>query len=172
MRRARTSITSTGIFPPNVGFGEWEVILSGTAAGLQAAFDANQGTAADYFGRTTVDVIVYGDGSQERDFTYVDDIAEGTVRAIKISGFNIVNLGNDKPIKITDLIKIIEKKLQKKALIVNRDLHLTDVPGTWADISKAKQILDWTPSVDIEKGLELTVDWYLENKDLSDSINL
>ena len=118
------------------------------------------------------DVIVYGDGSQIRDFTYVDDIAEGTVAAINSSGFQILNLGNDKPIKLIELINLIEKKLGKKARIVNHKSHLTDVPATWADISKAKRILDWVPRVDIEKGLEMTVDWYIENKDLANSVKL
>ncbi|MGI9535110.1 MAG: SDR family NAD(P)-dependent oxidoreductase [Thermodesulfobacteriota bacterium] len=118
------------------------------------------------------DVIVYGDGNQERDFTYVDDIAEGTVLAIKNTGYEIMNLGNDKPIKLNDLIKYIEIKLQKKARIVEQDLHITDVPATWANISKAKRLINWTPKIDIEKGLEFTVDWYNRNKDLANSIDL
>ena len=118
------------------------------------------------------DVIVYGDGSQERDFTYVDDIAKGTVLAIKSSGFQIMNLGNDKPVKLTDLIKLIEIKLRKKARIIECNPHITDVSATWADISRAKKVLNWTPRIDIEKGLDLTIDWYNKNKDLANSINL
>ena len=118
------------------------------------------------------DVTLYGDGSQERDFTFVDDIAEGTILAIKNSGFHILNLGNDKPIKITELIRIIEKNLKKEARIKQRDSHITDVPATWADISKAREIMDWEPKIDIEKGLELTVAWYLKNQDLADSVEL
>ncbi len=121
------------------------------------------------------EVIVYGDGEQERDFTYVDDIAEGTVSAVSAvegCGFEIINLGNNAPVKLADFIELTEKKLTKKARVVKRPFHITDVPATWANISKAKQILDWAPGVDIEKGLELTVDWYLKNKDLADSIDL
>jgi len=118
------------------------------------------------------DVILYGDGIQERDFTYVDDIAEGTILAIDSSGFQILNLGNDKPIKISYLIELIEKNLDKKARIVQHDTHITDVSATWADITSAKKILNWTPKVDIEKGLSLTVDWYLKNRDLADNLNL
>lgn len=121
------------------------------------------------------DVIVYGDGNQKRDFTYVDDIAEGTVSAVSAVedyGFEIINLGSDAPVKLTDFIKLIEKKLGKKARVVSQPFHITDVPATWANTLKAKEVLNWVPRVDIESGLDLTVDWYMKNKDIADSIEL
>ncbi len=121
------------------------------------------------------DVIVYGDGNQERDFTYVDDIAEGTVSAVSAvegSGFEIINLGSDAPVRLTDFIKMIEKRLGKKARVVSQPVHITDVPATWANTLKARKLLNWVPGVDIENGLDLTVDWYMKNKDMADSIKL
>lgn len=117
-------------------------------------------------------VIVYGDGSQERDFTYVDDIAKGTVSAIKKVGFEIMNLGNDRPVKLSELISLIELKLEKKARIVEHKPHITDVSATWADISRSKKILGWKPEVDVEKGLDLVIDWYKKNTELANSIEL
>lgn len=116
------------------------------------------------------DVIVFGDGNHERDFTFVDDIAEGTILSLKKVGYEIINLGNDKPIKMKELIRQIENKMNKNASIVNRTEQLADVNATWADISKAKNILNWVPKINIEKGISLSVDWYENNRDLANSI--
>ena len=109
-------------------------------------------------------ITVYGDGSQSRDFTYVDDIARGTILASKLSGHHTVNLGNDTPVVLTKVIKIIEGNLNKKAQINYEDIHSADVKQTWANIDLAKSKLGWTPSIDIEKGITNTVHWYLENR--------
>lgn len=116
------------------------------------------------------DVIVFGDGNHERDFTFVDDIAEGTILSLKKVGYEIINLGNDKPIKMKELIRQIENKMNKNASIVNRTEQLADVNATWADISKAKNILNWVPKINIEKGISLSVDWYENNRDFANSI--
>ena len=111
-------------------------------------------------------VIVYGDGSQARDFTYVDDIARGTVKALKPIGYEIINLGGGKnPTSIHTLIEKIEKLLGKKAKIEYRRFHEADLKITWADIEKAKELLDWEPEVELDDGLSRTVSWYLENRD-------
>ena len=110
-------------------------------------------------------VKLYGDGSQSRDFTYVDDISEGTVKALKKVGYEIINLGGGRnPISIQRVIELIEKKVDKKAMINNKEFQKTDIKETWADISKAKQLLDWTPAISFEEGLGHTVAWYEENK--------
>jgi len=117
-------------------------------------------------------VIVFGDGNHERDFTFVDDIAEGTILSLKKVGYEIINLGNDKPIKIKELIRQIEIKMNKTASIVNRTEQLADVNATWADISKAKNMLNWVPKINIEKGISLSVEWYENNREFANSIKI
>lgn len=108
---------------------------------------------------------VFGDGKQKRDFTYIDDIADGTIKCLKLSGYEIFNLGNDNPVELMHVINLIEKKLDKKAKIEWLPMHPADVPATWADIEKSKTQLGWKPAVSIEQGIEKTTAWYLENKD-------
>ena len=97
---------------------------------------------------------VYGDGSQERDFTYIDDIARGSIAALKPLGFEIINLGSDHPVKLNYVIHLIEQCLGKEAQIEFQPRHPADVPATWADISKAKELLGWRPLVSIEEGIQ------------------
>ena len=108
---------------------------------------------------------VYGDGTQERDFTYIDDIARGSVAALKPLGFEVINLGSDRPVKLNYVINLIEQCLGKKAKIEFQPRHPADVPATWADISKAKELLGWCSEVSIEEGIQNTVAWYLENRE-------
>ena len=107
---------------------------------------------------------VFGDGSQSRDFTYVDDIALGTIKAIKKVGFKVINLGGNDPYKLNYLIGLIEKNLGKKAKIIYKPFHIADIKDTWADISEAKKWLSWTPKVNLDEGIQRTVAWYKENK--------
>ncbi len=108
---------------------------------------------------------LYGDGRQQRDYTYVDDIARGTVAAGKKVGFEIFNLGGDEPITILDLIRIIEELLGKEARIERLPAAPGDVPATWADISKAGDVLGWEPTVSVQEGLKRCVSWYLQERD-------
>ena len=111
-------------------------------------------------------IILYGDGSQARDFTYVDDIARGTILATKELGYEIINLGGGKnPISLKRVIEAIEAHLGKKAVIDYRPFHKADLKETWADITKAKNLLGWEPKVSFKEGIKKTVDWYLENRD-------
>jgi UDP-glucuronate 4-epimerase len=107
---------------------------------------------------------LYGDGTQSRDFTYVDDIAAGTVKALKRVGFETINLGGNHPYDLKHAIALLEKYIGKKAAIKQFAFQKTDVRATWADIKKAKKILAWEPTIGLEKGLRRTVDWYLENE--------
>ena len=109
-------------------------------------------------------VIVYGDGTQKRDFTYIDDIARGTIKALKKVGFEIINLGNNKPYELNYLIHLIEKYLNKKAKIKYLPFHKADMKATWADIEKAKEILKWEPKINLDEGIRRTVEWYKENE--------
>ncbi|MCP5005953.1 MAG: NAD-dependent epimerase/dehydratase family protein [Planctomycetes bacterium] len=107
---------------------------------------------------------LFGDGSQSRDFTYVDDIANGTVKALKKVGFEIINLGGNEPYKLNYAIKLIEKYLGKKKKVKRFTFHKADLKATWADISKAKEILKWNPTVSLDDGIRKSVEWYLSNK--------
>jgi nucleoside-diphosphate-sugar epimerase len=106
---------------------------------------------------------VFGDGSQERDFTYIDDIARGTINSLKPLGYEIINLGNNCPHKLSGAINLIEKYTVKKAKFEYKEFHKADIKATWADISKAKTLIDWQPQVSIEEGIKKTVKWARDN---------
>lgn len=108
---------------------------------------------------------LFGDGSQSRDFTYVDDIAEGTVKALKNVGFRVINLGSNRPYRLSHAIRLIEQFLGKKAKIERFPLHKADLKATWADTHSAWKILGWKPKVGLEEGIKRTVHWYLENRE-------
>jgi nucleoside-diphosphate-sugar epimerase len=109
-------------------------------------------------------LILYGDGHQSRDFTYVDDIARGTIACLPLKGFTTVNLGSDKPRELGDALAVIEKLLRKRAVLEHRPMPRADVRATWADISRARELLGWEPRVSLDQGLERLVAWYLENR--------
>jgi nucleoside-diphosphate-sugar epimerase len=117
-------------------------------------------------------VHVFGDGSQKRDFTFVEDVARGTIAGLTNVGYEIINLGNNKPASLLDVIKMIEEKLGKKAEISFEAPNLLDVPSTWADISKAERLLGWTPETTTEQGIGATADWYLANLELGRAVSL
>ena len=108
---------------------------------------------------------MFGDGSQSRDFTYVDDIAKGTVAAIQDVGYEIINLGGGRnPVPLTTIIKKLEILTGKQAKLENKPFHLADIKETWADITKAKNLLGWEPQVSLEEGLKKSVQWYMDNR--------
>ncbi len=103
---------------------------------------------------------VYGDGSMMRDFTYIDDIIDGTMASInKCGGYHIYNLGESSPISVKDLIGEIEKALGKKALIEHLPMQPGDVERTFADVSRAKKDLGYSPNTQISEGLKHFVEW-------------
>jgi len=103
---------------------------------------------------------VYGDGTMMRDFTYIDDIIDGTVAAMdKCEGFNIYNLGESKPITVNDLVSEIENALGKKAVKEYQPPQPGDVERTYADISKAAKELGYNPSTTIQLGLKNFAAW-------------
>ena len=108
---------------------------------------------------------LFGDGTQARDFTYVDDIARGTIAALKPVGYEVINLGGgNNPIDLMTVIGMIENFLGKKAKIAKKAFHIADVKETWADITKANKLLGWKPTVSLEEGLKRSVEWHLANK--------
>ena len=110
-------------------------------------------------------ITVYRDGTQRRDFTYVDDVARGTVAALGLRGFQTINLGSDRPMSVNELIGIIESAVGRSALVQYQERHEADPSLTWAEIGQAQKLLGWTPEVDIEEGIRRTVAWYMENQE-------
>ncbi len=101
-----------------------------------------------------------GDGEQSRGFTYVDDIAAGTIAALKPVGYEIVNLGGHEVITINQLIQILKDKIGREAKVEYHPQHPADMMTSHADVRKAKEILEWEPQVSLEEGIQRTVDWY------------
>jgi UDP-glucuronate 4-epimerase len=108
---------------------------------------------------------VFGDGSTARDHTHISDILEGVIACTQHEfGFEIFNLGESQTVKLSELIALIENALGKKAIIDRQPLQPGDVPITFADISKARKLLDYQPQVKAEKGIPLFVDWFRKNR--------
>lgn len=104
---------------------------------------------------------VFGDGTQSRDFTYVDDIARGTILAAKPLGYEVINLGGgNNPKTLLEMIALLEKNLGKKANLEFGEKIGADMDITWADISKAKNLLGWEPQVSFEEGIKKLCDWH------------
>ena len=109
---------------------------------------------------------LFGDGTQSRDFTHVDDIARGTLEAMAPVGYEIVNIGGGKePVNLLQLIEMIENKLGKKAEIDFQPAFKSDMKDTSANIEKAKRLWGWQPRVGLEEGIGSTVAWWKENHD-------
>lgn len=106
---------------------------------------------------------VFGNGTSKRDYTYIDDIIQGVLLAVdNLNGFEIINLGESRTIKLIDLIKIIESEIGKEAIIDYLPQQPGDVEQTYADISKAKELLGYNPTFEIEEGIKNFVKWMKE----------
>jgi nucleoside-diphosphate-sugar epimerase len=112
-------------------------------------------------GRT---VLVFGDGQQERDFTYVDDVARGTVAALVPAGYQIMNLGSDRPVVLMELIRLVEEFTGETAILEHRPRHPADVTATWANIDRARTKLGWEPQTSFREGVQNAVAWYTANR--------
>jgi UDP-glucuronate 4-epimerase len=108
----------------------------------------------------------FGDGTTRRDYTYIDDIIQGTMAALRYDGplFDIFNLGESETIRLKDLIGAIENALGKKAKINQLPEQPGDVPLTCADISKARKLLGYEPKTPLSDGLPRFIDWFLRNE--------
>jgi nucleoside-diphosphate-sugar epimerase len=109
-------------------------------------------------------VQVYGDGEQSRGFTYLDDIARGTLQALQPLGFEIINLGGHEVITINDLITLIEDVVGKKATIEYGPAVQADMRSNWADVTKAGQMLGWKPKYTLRRGVEEIYKWYMSER--------
>jgi nucleoside-diphosphate-sugar epimerase len=109
-------------------------------------------------------VMINGDGSQRRDFTYVDDIVQGIVNSLRIPGYQIINLGSDHPVEVLEAVRLVEKLTGRRAILTHRDTDPSDPMCTWADINRAWQLLGWRPRTGFEEGMGRLVTWYNENR--------
>ncbi|MEI6656261.1 MAG: NAD-dependent epimerase/dehydratase family protein [Verrucomicrobiota bacterium] len=118
-------------------------------------------------------ITLYGDGNQTRDFTYIDDIARGTVAALMNTGYDIINLGGgNTPLSINAMIGAIETELGLKALIEHQPQNNADMQDTSAAITKAHSLLGWQPTVAPLDGFARTVAWHRENAQWLDLVAL
>ncbi len=109
-------------------------------------------------------VVVNGDGEQSRGFTYLDDIARGTIQALKPLGYAVINLGGHEVITINHLIHMLEERISKRAQVTYEAFHPADVHTNQADVTGAKQLLGWEPQVDLDEGVSHLVNWYMEER--------
>jgi UDP-glucuronate 4-epimerase len=110
-------------------------------------------------------VQLFGDGEQSRGFTYLDDIARGTIAALKPFGYEIINLGGHEVITMNSLINLLEKEIGRKAMIERQPPNLADMLTSHADVSKARTLLAWQPRVELREGVSKLVEWYRSERD-------
>jgi UDP-glucuronate 4-epimerase len=108
----------------------------------------------------------FGDGTTRRDYTYIDDVIQGTMVALQYDGplFDIFNLGESETVQLKDLIVAIESALGKKAKINGLPEQAGDMPLTCADISKARKLLGYNPTTQLSEGLPRFINWFLSSK--------
>ena len=108
---------------------------------------------------------MYGDGSSRRDYTFIDDLIEGILGVIRChKGFEVYNLGESRTTSLSDLVRLIEKALGKKAVIERLEFQPGDVSITYADIAKAQQKLGYQPKIGMEEGVRRFVEWYRKDR--------
>jgi UDP-glucuronate 4-epimerase len=108
-------------------------------------------------------ITLFGDGSSARDYTFVDDIVSGLVGALACpAGFGIYNLGGEHPISLSGLVEALERATGKKARVERAPMQAGDVERTYADVSRARKDLGYSPSVPLDEGLRRTVAWVRE----------
>ena len=117
------------------------------------------------------EIPMFGDGTTSRDYTYVDDIVDGIVKSCEYTlnnknVYEILNLGNSSPISLKEMINVIGKTLNVEPRIKQLPMQPGDVDRTYADISKARKLIGYSPRTSFEEGIRKFVEWYKENKDL------
>jgi UDP-glucuronate 4-epimerase len=111
-----------------------------------------------------------GDGEQSRGFTYIDDIAKGTILGLKPLDYQVINLGGSETIKINDLIRMFEKKIGRQADIVHHPIHPADMKANQADVNKAEELLGWQPQIKLDEGVSNLVAWYQAEREWASRI--
>lgn len=117
-------------------------------------------------------VIIFGDGTQSRDFTYIDDCVDATLKGFKKIGCEPFNVGDNKTYSLKFVIGLIEQNLGKKAKIEYKSFHKADVLATMADPTKIRSMLSWKAKVSIEDGIERLCKWYIDNKEFLSKISV
>jgi nucleoside-diphosphate-sugar epimerase len=112
-----------------------------------------------------------GDGEQSRGFTYIDDIARGTILGLRPLGFEIINLGGHETIKVNELIRLMEDRIGKQARVERRPAHPADMLANWADVEKAQELLGWRPEVSLNEGISNLVEWYRTERSWASQID-
>ena len=113
---------------------------------------------------TNQEVIIYGDGEQKRSFTFISDIISGLNKLFIHNDSGIFNFGSNETWSLNQVIGLIEKKLNKKAIIVNRERAIKDVDIVLPSLELSKSTLNWEPTISIEDGISATVEWYKNNE--------
>lgn len=111
------------------------------------------------------EIKISGDGSRKRDYTYIGDIVSATILAMnKPLGFEVINIGNSTPVSLRELLSILEKIIGTTAKVKSRPSNTASVEITYADVSKAKEILNWEPQMSLEDGMTRLVEWFRTNR--------
>lgn len=113
---------------------------------------------------------IYGDGTQSRGFTYVDDIARGTIAALKPLGYEVINLGGHEVVSINGLVELVEELTGKKANVQYGPPNLADMFMNQANVTKAREILGWDPQVSLHEGIKNLIDWYYAEREWAKDI--
>jgi UDP-glucuronate 4-epimerase len=116
-------------------------------------------------------VRVYGDGKASRGFTYIDDIARGTILALQPLGYEIINLGGHETITVNELASLVENLVGKKAQIVHGPANPAEMLANWANVEKAGQLLGWKPQVGLREGIGKLIAWYNQERSWASQIN-
>ena len=107
----------------------------------------------------------FGDGSTRRDYTYITDIIDGVMRAIeRVQGFEIINLGGSQTTGLSDLIALLEENLGQRAVVEEEPGQPGDVVATWADVEKARRLLEFEPKIPVEEGIRRFAEWYRSSR--------
>ena len=115
---------------------------------------------------------INGDGNQSRGFTYVDDIARGTIAALKPLGYEIINLGGHEVITINGLVELVEELTGKKANVQYGPPNLADMFMNQADVTKAREMLGWNPQVNLREGIKNLIDWYYAEREWAQEVQM
>jgi nucleoside-diphosphate-sugar epimerase len=113
---------------------------------------------------------VNGDGEQSRGFTYVDDIARGTIMGLRPLGYQVINLGGHETIKINELIHLFEQRIGQEAKVNHLPAHPADMKSNWADVEKAHELLGWQPKISLDEGVSNLIRWYQEERSWASQI--
>ena len=117
------------------------------------------------------DVIIYGDGNQRRSFTYIADIVDGVQKLLNYKKDGTFNFGSNQTWSLNEIIKLIEKNLEKKGNIINKERAYKDVDVVLPSLELSKEILNWQPTTNIEDGIKKTVEWYKEYESSIEKLN-